>query len=43
MSPIISLKGSFFQHADAFVGVCRDGDKGYSMTYTLVLGQYKPA
>ena len=40
---VISLKDSFFQHADALVGVCRDGDKGCSVTYTLDLGRYELA
>ena len=40
---VISLKDSFFQHADALVGVCRDGDKGCSVTYTLDLEKYEMA
>lgn len=38
---VISLKDSFFQHADALVGVCRNGNKGSSVTYTLDLGKYE--
>ena len=40
---VISLKDSFFQHADALVGVCRDGSKGSSVTYTLDLTKYEAA
>ena len=40
---VISLKETFFSHADALVGVAKDPAAASSMTYTFDLGRFEYA
>ncbi|KAK3257417.1 hypothetical protein CYMTET_11196, partial [Cymbomonas tetramitiformis] len=39
-SVVISLKDTFYDKADALIGVCRNPDEGCSATYTFDLGRF---
>lgn len=40
---VISLKDTFFEKADALVGVCKDNELGCSATYTFDLNRFGEA
>lgn len=40
---MISLKDTFFEKADALVGVCRDSERGCSETYSFDLSRFAEA